>query len=531
MDKYILSYDVGTTSTKTCIYSFNGTLKLESSAGAEYSLYISKGGIAEQNPKDWVDALAMTTKKILYELDIKPTQIAGISFCSQMQGLILIDKNGEPIRPAMSYMDNRGTKQKDQFMKAGPRVMDLRVDAAISGLIVNGGVPASSKDPIWKYLWVKENHPKQFKKIKYWLDVKEYLIYVLTGNAIMTEDTAFATFLYDTRKNRGSWNKGLIKKYKVEASHLPIVIQASDIAGYTTESAANVLGLIPGIPVFGSGGDATLIPLGSGTTKPGDTHIYTGTSGWVSTIVDKRKIDIDSMIASVPAANSGFYNFFAEQETAGKCLEWVKDHLALDEINVYLSKKTVIEEPSALHKSLYSYLVDVISKQAIGSGGVIFTPWLHGNRSPFEDPNSRGMFFNLSLETGKASMIRAVLEGIIFNQFWLLESIEKSITTNKKLRFVGGAAQNKYISQMIADIFNRTIEVPEGPQYVGANGAAIVAAVGLNWITSFDNVSKSIKIAHVSKPNYNNHLEYRKNYLVFKKLYKANKKLFNELNN
>lgn len=161
------------------------------------------------------------------------------------------------------------------------------------------------------------------------------------------------------------------------------------------------LGLPEGIPVMAGGGDASRIGIGAGSVRPGDTHVYTGASGWVSTLVKKRTLDLSAMIASVPAVRQGYFNYFAEQETAGKCLEWVKDHLALDEIHLFLNDKTIVDEPEAVYDSLYDFSVQSISTVPPGAGGVLFTPWLHGSRSPFEDPYARGVFFNLSLESGK----------------------------------------------------------------------------------------------------------------------------------
>ena len=158
-----------------------------------------------------------------------------------------------------------------------------------------------------------------------------------------------------------------------------------------------------------------LFRSGAGAVELGDTHVYSGTSGWVSTVVDKSVVDASAMIAAVVGADPGKFNYFAELETAGKCLEWVKDHLALDEINIYLKKEDVAASYETEYTSLYDYMTEIISQVPAGSNGVIFTPWLHGNRCPFEDPNSRGMFFNLSLETGKSDMIRAVVEGVCYH--------------------------------------------------------------------------------------------------------------------
>ena len=187
----------------------------------------------------------------------------------------------------------------------------------------------------------------------------------------------------------------------INMDHLPKIIKSTDKVGGLTAKAANELGLAEGTPVFGGGGDASLIGVGAGCTKVGDTHIYDGTSGWVITVTDKQMVDVNYMIAAITGAQSDKFNYFAEMETAGKCLEWVKDHLALDEIGIYMEKKHITEADDSAYESLYSYMTDTIKDVKPGSGGVIFTPWLHGNRCPFEDPNSTGGFYGVKLETGK----------------------------------------------------------------------------------------------------------------------------------
>lgn len=175
------------------------------------------------------------------------------------------------------------------------------------------------------------------------------------------------------------------------------------MAGLLTEQAARELGLCPGTRVYGGGGDATLIGVGAGCTAVGSTHIYSGTSGWVGTVMDHQAVDLSAMIAGIVGAEKGKYNYFAEMETAGKCFEWVKDHLVLDEVNIYLSKTDVAESQESVYESLYDYMSDTVAQVAPGSGGVIFTPWLHGNRCPFEDPAAAGIFFNHSAGDGQGA--------------------------------------------------------------------------------------------------------------------------------
>lgn len=530
MDRLILAFDVGTTGLKTCLYSFKCQPRLIAYAGGEYALHTGDAGEAEQDTEQWWTAIKTSTARVLERSGLDAAQIEGIAFSSQMQGLVLVDASGRALRPAMSYLDQRAGSIKNRTMRRGPQISGVRMDLLVRGLRINGGVPASVKDPLWKYLWVKENEPDIFSAVRYWLDVKEYLILRMTDNAVMSTDSAFATFLYDTRPGKQGWDGKLVAKYGVLRDHLPPVVPASHTAGGLTFRAATELGLPAGIPVMASGGDASLIGVGAGSIQPGDTHVYTGTSGWVSTVVKKRTLDLFAMIASVPSVRQGHFNYFAEQETAGKCLEWVKNHLALDEINLFLSDRTVMDDPVTIHKSLYDFLVQTISMVPPGSGGVIFTPWLHGNRSPFEDPYARGMFFNLGLDTGKRAMIRAVIEGIMFNQRWLLESIERKIHTHSTIRFVGGGAVNPFLGQMLSDILQRPVEIPEHPRFAGATGAAVVAAKGLGWINDFTTIGPKIPIAHHFLPCKAHKFAYEKNYRVFKRLYASNKNNFRQLN-
>ena len=314
--------------------------------------------------------------------------------------------------------------------------------------------------------------------------------------------------------------------FGVNPAHLPEICPATEAVGGLTAQAAADLGLAPGIPVFGGGGDAALIGVGAGATRVGDTHIYCGTSGWVITVTDRQMVDVTAMIAAIVGAQPGRYNYFAEMETAGKCLEWVKDHLALDEIGIYLQKQNVAESQEAIYTSLYDYLSDAIRDVPPGSGGVIFTPWLHGNRCPFEDPHAAGMFFNVRLETGKTELIHAVIEGTCYHLRWMLECQNRKLHTSDPIRFVGGGALSPVTCQRLADITGRKIEVVAHPQNVGAVGAAAVIAVGLGLIPSLDTVRDFIPVAAAYEPDPAKTKAYGPYFTVFKRLYRDNRKSF-----
>jgi xylulokinase len=396
-------------------------------------------------------------------------------------------------------------------------------------LRITGGAAGTAKDPIWKYLWVKENEPEIFRKTYKWLDVKDYLTSRCTGEFKQTYGSAHLTWVFDTRPSRLKWSKSLCKTFGIDMNHLPEVVRSTDVIGNLTSKSASEMGLPEGIPVFGGGGDASMIPIGAGSVDLFDTHIYVGTSGWVVSIVKERWVDLQNFIASILNAIPDHYNYIAEQETAGLCLEWVRDHLALDEIGIYLDAKNVVDHDEK-YDTLYDYLNETVNACEDGSGSVIFTPWLHGNRAPREDPYVRGMFFNIGLETGKRQMIRSVLEGVAYNMRWMLEACEKKIPYQKTIRMVGGGAKSDVWCQIMADVTGRTIETIDNPQNVGSAGAALSCAVGLGLIKTFSDVKKLIPIKSTFYPRKECKDVHKRNFSVFKKLYENNKKLYKILN-
>ena len=528
--KHVMTFDIGTTGVKTCVFGIDDSIRLLGAASAGYGLYVYPDGGAEQDTEEWWSAMCETSRKALQDSGVAAGDIAGVSFCSQMQGLVLVDKNGEAVRRPMSYMDQRAREELKKGIAHGVQVAGASVPILLKSLVITGAVAASVKDPVWKYNWVKNHEPENFSRVYKWLDVKEYLICRMTGEFVMTKDSAFGTLLYDLRKGHGCFSESLCKTLGVNVEHMPRLVKSTDIVGQLRAQQAEELGLKAGIPVYGGGGDASLIGVGAGAVDPGDTHIYCGTSGWVSTVVEKSIVDAGAMIAAIIGADEGKFNYFAELETAGKCLEWVKDHLALDEINIYLKKENVADSYETEYTSLYQYMNDVIDAVPAGAGGVVFTPWLHGNRCPFEDPNARGMFFNLSLETGKREMIRAVVEGVCFHLRWFLEAEEKKVPASDPVRFVGGGALNSVVCQILADVLGRAVETVNTPQNVGAVGAAVTIAVGSGLISSFSEAKKLIPSVKTYQPNAANKPVYDKQFAVFKNLYAANKKNFASLN-
>ena len=527
---YVLAHDVGTTGSKTCLFRITDTLEQVDAAMEEYPLYMTDDGGAEQKVDDWWAAICQSTRVILDRGSIGAEQIAAMGFCCQMQGSILVDKDGRALRNPMIYMDGRATRQIERNLYHGLlRISGWNARKTLTSLRITGGLAATPKDPLWKYHWVRDNEPEIFAKAHKWLDVKDYLILRSTGQYSMTRDSAHITFVYDTRPGRLGWHPGLCRMFNVDMAHLPPVVESTDVVGHLTADAASQMGLVAGIPVFGGGGDSAMTTIGAGCLDLYDTHIYVGTSGWVVSNVDKRMVDIGNFMASILGAMPGRYNYIAEQETSGACLKWVRDHLALDGIGVYLKDRAPTDGEEELGL-LYDLLNQVVEETPPGAGNVIFTPWLHGNRSPREDAYARGMFFNLGINTGKRVMVRAVLEGVAFHKRWMLEAAERKIPRQPSVRFVGGGAKSHVWCQIMADVTGRQIETVAHPQDVGAMGAALVCGVGLGRVGGFQQAKEMVPVVRTFSPRPEFKAVYDRNFEIFKALYGRNKKLFKTLN-
>jgi xylulokinase len=527
---YVFSYDIGTTGNKTCLYRIAPKIELVDSCVAEYPLYILPDGGAEQNVDDWWDAICKTTNTILSRVKLDRSAIRGIAFCCQMQGSILVDSAGQPLRNPMIWMDIRATRQIEEFLYTGLiRISGYNALIALKSLRITGALAGTAKDPLWKYHWVRENEPEIFRKVYKWLDVKDFLLLRCTGHYGMTRDSAHLTFLYDTRLGRLGWHKGLCHTFRVDMRHLPPVVRSTDVVGGLTKEAADAIGLNEGTRVFGGGGDLPLITIGSGCVEEYDTHIYIGTSGWVAANVERRILDITNFMGSIIGAMPGCYVFVAEQETSGVCLQWIRDLLALEKVVASAEKDknaTEKEEP----KDAYDVLNKAAGEMPPGAGNIIFTPWLQGNRSPREDPYARGMFFNIGLKAGTGMLIRAVMEGVAYHNRWMLQAFDKKIPRQNSIRLVGGGAKSEVWCQIMADVTGRTIETIENPQNAGAFGAAVVSGVGLGLLSSFHQAKSFIPVKRRYTPRSEFKEIYSRNFKAFQELYKNNKKLFRLLN-
>jgi xylulokinase len=517
----VIAFDIGTTGNKACLYRLGGDgIELLAQASRANGLALLPGGGVEQDPLQWWENMRAATAEILGKAGLAGSDIAAISFCSQQQGLVLVDEAGEPLRPAMSYMDTRAEKQYKSFCRGSPSIAGIQASKLLVCLAETGVAPGSAKDPPFKYTWVLENEPDLYKKIHKWLDVKDFLVMRATGRATASLDSAFSTMLFNVKHR--NWGRRSLAYHKIKPEHLPEIVSCGDVAGCLTEKAASELGLSTGCKVISGGGDSILIGIGAGAARPGDTHFYLGTSGWVGTMTNRTLTDVAARIATTPSPEDGLYIYFAELETAGKCVEWARDNIVLD------GPGFLRDGSPASETRFIDLLCDEAVKAEPGAGGVVFMPWLPGNRCPFEDSLARGGFFNVSLRTGQRELLRAVLEGVVMHLRWMLEKEAAKMPTSNPIRAAGGLVHSDSLCQLIADVCGRTVQRPKEAQNSGALGAALLMAKSLCYIASLEEADVLVPVEKTFEPHPNK--AYERNYSVFTRLYNTNRVNFRMLN-
>ncbi len=527
---YFLSYDLGTTATKAVLVS--NDIKFIASSVAQYETLFPQQGFAEHNPEDWWRTLKSTTIDLISKTNTDPNDISAITFSAQMQGLLPVDKNCKPLMNSMIWLDGRGVKYLNKVFP-WPRVMGYNPYRLFRKFLrITGGSPGlAGKDQIPKIIWLKEEAPEIYNQTYKFFDVKDYIIYKLTGEIATSTDLAYVWWLMDSRKNKdgkpiNEWSKTLCKMYKIDMDKLPEIKRPTDIIGNLSAAAANELGLNMNIPVVSGAGDMTSGAIASGACLNGELHCQIGTSGWVAGHVSERKVDITHYTGCVGSAlPDQYYLVTGHQEIAGACLEWAKNNI------LYFKEQLEEKEKKEVYQ-IFDQLVSECEPGAKGDGGtyLMFLPWLHGERCPLDDDNVRGGLVNLSLDHDRRHLLRAVFEGVALNAKWALETVENLYSSVDWLAIIGGGAKSDVWCQIYANVMNRKIRRVENPQEAGALGAGIIAKLALGEINDASGVKEYCHYDKEFSPDPKYRKLYDNLYKEFKQMYKQNKKWFKRMN-
>ncbi len=520
-EKYILTHDLGTSSNKAVLFTVHG--KLAGECRQEYSVCYPQPGYAEQDAYDWWRAVCDTTHAVIRDTGVNPQDIAGITFASQMQTVVAVDRDGEPVMPAISWLDTRAADIMREKLWTWPRVQGYNIFKLLNFLHITGGAPGhAGKDPLGKILWLKVHRPDLFAATHKFLDAKDFIVYHMTGRFVKSADMAVVWWLLDTRKNRNHWHPGLCRLAGVDVSKLPEIRESAAIVGELTGTAAEKLGLMKGTPVINGAGDISSAALGSGAIDEGELNIRLGTSGGVSGHFRKRKIDIPHYTGCIGSTwPDEYYLVLAHQETVGICLEWLRN-------NIVYHEQALKEE---MHVDGIFQLLDQLAGQApAGADGLLFTPWMYGERSPLNDQYVRSGLFNVGLNHGREHIIRAFFEGVALNMRWAVETVEHLYWKVESLRAIGGGAKSRIWCQIIADVTNRDILQVEQPQLANAKGVALLASLALGYIEKFNDIKDHIRVHEAFHPNPQHRLLYDTLFKEFKVLYRQNRRWYKRMN-
>jgi xylulokinase len=519
--KYILAIDLGTSGPKAALVTTYGEV-----VGFEFQeieLILLPNGGAEQKPDEWWNAIMAAAKQVLSKNPVPAEDIIAVSCTTQWSGTVAIDRNGNPLMNAIIWMDTRGSRYVDQITDGIFKIENYSILKLQKWLRLTGGAPThSGKDPIAHILYIKHELPEIYREAYKFLEPKDYINYRLTGKIAASFDSIALHWLTDNRDiARVVYDDQLIQMAGVEREKFPDLKLAVDILGPLRKDLARELGLSRDTQVIVGTPDIPSAAVGSGAVRDYEGHLYIGTSSWLTCHVPFKKTDILHNLAALPSAIPGKYFIANEQETAGACLNFLRD-------NILYHKDLLLAE--AQLPDVYKIFDQIAANVPAGSGNIIFTPWLYGERTPIDDHSVRSGIFNMSLNTTREHIIRAVLEGVAYNTRWLLGYLEKFIKRQvNPINFIGGGANSNVWGQIMADVLNRTIRQVKDPIQANVRGAAFLASAALGYIT-FNEIADRIQITNTYTPNPQHRKIYDELFKEFKNIYKANRKIYARLN-
>jgi xylulokinase len=519
--KVILAIDLGTSGPKVALATTHGEVIAYDFEPTP--LLLLPGGGAEQRTADWWQSIQLALARLLDRRLVPLDDLVAISCTTQWGGTVAVDQNLQPLMNAIVWLDARGAPYIDRLAAGTFSIQGYDLWKLFTWLRLTGGVPThSGKDSLAHILYLKHAVPDVYRAAAKFLEPKDYLNARLTGRCAATHDSITLHWVTDNRRiDRVDYDPRLLKLAQLDRAQLPDLCRAIDILGPIKPEVAAELGLPQQLLVIGGTPDIFSAAIGSGAVRDYETHLYLGTSSWLDCHVPFKQSDLLHNMASVPSALPGRYLLGTEQECAGNCLNYLRDNL------IYADDDLAHGTPPA---DAYQWFDRVAEKTAAGSGKVIFLPWLYGERTPVDDPFVRGGFFNQSLHTTRAHLVRAVFEGVAYNSRWLLKYVEQLIKRRvPAINAVGGGAKSNVWCQIHADVLNRTIRQVKDPELTSLRGAAWLAALALG-VATIDDIGPHTPIAQTYEPNPDHRRLYDELSAEFVNLYRRNKSIYARLN-
>jgi len=493
---YLMGIDLGTSSLKTLIMDEDGHVKAVSAQ--DYQFSSPYNGYAEHDPKEWWQACCVTVRQALSESGVEPGEIAGLSFSGQMHGAVLLDKDKQIIRPAILHCDARSSRQVEYIKETLglEKIRDLMMNPVYAGFLLPS------------LLWVRDNEPENYEKVRYAFLPKDYIKFRMTGEISSDFSDASATLAFDIRNGR--WSREILELLDVSADIFPECFDTDEVVGTVCQEAARETGLAPGTPVIAGGGDQVMQGIGNGITHLGGASVNIGTSGQVSFQSDKPVLNKALSTNTFFGYKRGRWITMGAIMNAGLSLKWC---------NRLLGQKD------------YKSINEAVSRVKPGSGGVIFLPYLNGERTPHLNPDISGEFVGLNINTGPAELTRSVMEGVAFALMQCIEICgELGLKAKDYMVASGGGSRSAPWLQLQADIYNIPLKVIETEEQASL-GAAIAAGVGAGVYRDIEEGCKrTVRYKDMLVvPSQEAHGIYEEYYGLFKEIYRVGSEVLNKV--
>lgn len=487
--KLYIGVDLGTSAVKLLLMDEQGQIK--NVVSKEYPLEFPQPGWSQQNPEDWRKAIMEGIPELL--TGFRGTDVAGIGCGGQMHGLVILDENDYVIRPAILWNDGRTAKQVDYLNNeiGKERLSQLTANIAFAGFTAP------------KILWVKENEPENFNKIAKIMLPKDYINYVLTGVHSCDYSDASGMLLLDVQHKR--WSREMLDICGISENQMPKLFESYECIGTVKPEIATILGLGENVKVAAGAGDNAAAAVGTGVVGEGGCNISLGTSGTV--FISSRNFGVDQNNALHAFAHAdGGYHLMGCMLSAASCNKWLMDE-------IYQTSDYGAEQAP-------------ITQDKLGENHVYFLPYLMGERSPINDTNARGTFIGMTMDTTRADLTQAVLEGVAFAIRDSVEVARSLGITISSSKICGGGAKSPLWKKMIANILNAELECLESEQGPGMGGAMLAMVACGEYASVQEVCDKFVHVASTVKPEPELVEKYEKRYQQFKKIYPACKALF-----
>jgi xylulokinase len=497
MKQYVLAHDLGTTGNKATLYDREGALV--GSAFYGYGTEYPHTNWAEQNPEDWWRAVCASTQTLLRESRIRQDEIAVITFSGQMMGCVPLDKNGRALRHAIIWADQRAVEQE--------RWLGERISPADVYYITGHRLSASYS--LCKMLWIRDHQPDIYRETYKFVHAKDAVVARLTGNFVTEPTDASGMNLYDLES--GTWSARIIEAAELDAAKLPQLRQSVDVVGEVLPEAASEVGVALGTPVVIGGGDGMCAAAGAGVVAEGAAYNYIGSSSWIALATPKPIYDPDYRTFTWAHLVPGMFSPCGTMQMAGGSYQWTRDQLCSVEQRA----------ADALDVSPYELMNLSAAQSPSGANGLLFLPYLLGERSPRWNPRARGAFIGLTVRHTRADMVRAVLEGITMNLRVILETFTGQGAEIEAMRLIGGGARGRFWNQIMADIYGMPVHRLAILEEATSMGAALAGGIGVGLYPDFAMSQTMNAITETIRPDQAARAVYDRAYPIFDAAYQA----------